>query len=329
MATMNSYHSSATEDFGMRKWIFRALLVSIALHVVLFVFFTVKKLERFNTGSGTRLVPRAFTMKRVSIRPDLADSDEDRNPAPKKAPTIPKVNVPEDRPSVDTSIKTLEKLTPAATQPPKTVLNDKPQVATTSNLNKLASVHANAALQHDLDAIHDQLIKDTPKVAETADLKLPDTSKAGTGTDTTEAHAGGMPGFSDLDELLSQAGPLSGDVKPVNMPGGALFAFDRADLLPEAIETLKKLGALIQRNPRATFSIEGHTDNFGTPEYNMKLSVERAEAVRNWLIENMHIDPSAIEAKGFGSEHLIVPGGTREQQAINRRVEIVIRTPKD
>jgi len=138
-----------------------------------------------------------------------------------------------------------------------------------------------------------------------------------------------MPGFSDLDQLLSQAGPLSGDVKPVNMPGGALFEFDKADLLPQAIDQLHKLGELIKRNPRATFSIEGHTDSIGSPEYNQKLSETRAEAVKAWLIANMHIDPSAIQARGFGSEHLIVPSGDRAQQAINRRVEIVIRTPKD
>ena len=113
------------------------------------------------------------------------------------------------------------------------------------------------------------------------------------------------------------------------MPGGALFEYNSAILLPQAIETLRKIGTLISRNPRATFSIEGHTDSFGTPEYNQKLSEARAEAVKAWLIQDMHLNPAQIQTCGFGSARLIAPAtGTKEEQAINRRVEIVIRTPK-
>jgi len=109
-----------------------------------------------------------------------------------------------------------------------------------------------------------------------------------------------------------------------------LFEYDSATLRKEAIETLSKLGILIERNPRATFSIEGYTDSFGTSEYNKKLSTARAEAVKTWLVTNMKLDPAKIQTKGLGSTKFITPAtGSREEQAPNRRVEIVIRTPKD
>jgi outer membrane protein OmpA-like peptidoglycan-associated protein len=86
---------------------------------------------------------------------------------------------------------------------------------------------------------------------------------------------------------------------------------------------------LIQRNPDAAFKVEGHTDSFGTDEYNMNLSQRRAETVRNWLVQYMSIDPDRIQNQGYGKTHLIVPADRSvEEQQLNRRVEIVIRAKK-
>jgi outer membrane protein OmpA-like peptidoglycan-associated protein len=130
-----------------------------------------------------------------------------------------------------------------------------------------------------------------------------------------------------IDRALEMTGPLPAGNKPIGMPGGALYDYNSWDLRPEAIDQLQKLGELIKRNPKATFSIEGHTDSTGTPEYNQTLSEMRAQAVRDWLVAVMKIAPERIQTRGFGSTKLIVPGDRSiEEQAPNRRVEIVIKT---
>jgi outer membrane protein OmpA-like peptidoglycan-associated protein len=100
-------------------------------------------------------------------------------------------------------------------------------------------------------------------------------------------------------------------------------------LRPGATASLQKLGRLIQRNPQALFRVEGHTDSFGSDQYNMDLSQRRAETVKSWLVANMNIDADRIQTQGFGKTHLIVPADRSvEEQQLNRRVEIVIRTKK-
>ena len=113
------------------------------------------------------------------------------------------------------------------------------------------------------------------------------------------------------------------------MPTDLLFDYDSASLRPGATASLQKLGRLIQRNPQAIFKVEGHTDSFGGDEYNLDLSQRRAETVKAWLVENMTIEPDRIQTQGYGKTRLIVPGDRSvEEQQLNRRVEIVIRTKK-
>ncbi len=89
---------------------------------------------------------------------------------------------------------------------------------------------------------------------------------------------------------------------------------------------MMKLAFIVQTNPDATFVIEGHTDSFGGDDFNLELSRKRAEAVRLWLVERLRIDASNIQVVGMGKTKPIVStAGTAEQQALNRRVEIVVR----
>ena len=136
----------------------------------------------------------------------------------------------------------------------------------------------------------------------------------------------GVPNFSNLDSLLSQQGPLSSKTAPILLPTDLLFDYDSATLRSQAVGSLGQLAELIERNPNSTFIIEGHTDNFGTPEYNQGLSKVRAESVKAWLVQNAGIDPARIQTRGLGMSRLLVAGGSVEQQQLNRRVEIVIKT---
>ena len=311
--------NNAPEVRAIRKWFLVALVISLALHGLLYEVFRVKKLERFTfSGSTERLIPRAFTVKKVVINEDLLK--------PASTPELKKTEPPKavfqnEKPSLD-KLPTDVRFTPSA--PPagdltKAIVSEKPRV----EAGKLTAPESVPQVEKEIDSMRDQLAtKNAPKILAGTGGALPDAKNGEHDGDQT-------PGYSNIDTLLEQSGPLSGNVAPLNMPGGALFDYDKASLRPDAIETLQKLGMLIGRNPRSTFSIEGHTDSFGTPDYNNKLSRARAEAVKNWLVTNMKLDPTKIQTKGFGSSRLIAPAsGNREEQAPNRRVEIVIRTPK-
>ena len=73
--------------------------------------------------------------------------------------------------------------------------------------------------------------------------------------------------------------------------------------------------------PNSRFTVEGHTDSVGSNSLNQKLSEERANSVRDFLI-NEGIDASRLEAVGYGEERPIATNNTRAGRTQNRRVEI-------
>jgi outer membrane protein OmpA-like peptidoglycan-associated protein len=312
-------HPNAAEDRGLRKWFFLALLLSLAFHAVLAFVFQAKKLEHFETGP---VAPRLVR------RPEFARHDyqkevflPDTPPAKPTTDTSAKLTSPPappvERPTADVPKNVT--LTPRATEPPKLV-SEKPDVKTSGALD----TKGDSVAQHEAMNLGERLIEQQP-INPAAQKQVPFPTSGNSETETVGSTHG--TGYSGLNELLGRTGELKGPVAPVNMPGGALFEYDSATLRRDAIPNLQKLGELIARNPRATFSIEGHTDSFGTAQYNFDLSRRRAEAVKDWLVQNMHLDPSKIQTQGFGSTRLIVPTGSKEEQQMNRRVEIVIRTP--
>lgn len=325
---MDSYYNPELEpSSGLRKWFLGALIASLVIHGILFVVFSMSKLERFDANVTTeRLVPRPFSLKQAQFDPKAFEPEPEATPATNVRPPEKLPEIAMEKPQPD-KLPDKVKLSPATTEPLKPIVNEKP-AAIDSNLARAMAPKANAAVEGELDAVQRDLVDDVaPKVAANSALKLPG-SLPRPGHEG-EAGAGALPGFSDLDDLLTRSGPLTGRVAPLNMPGGALFEYDSAELRADAIRTLEKLGELIKRNPEATFSIEGHSDSFGDPAYNFKLSKQRAESVKQWLVEKMGLESSRIETQGFGSTRLLAPAsGTREQQQINRRVEIVIRTPR-
>ena len=178
---------------------------------------------------------------------------------------------------------------------------------------------AESALKEDLDSIRQALLGDAPASAAQPAIELASGVAASEG-------ANAIPeGYSNLDELLGQAGGLTSSQAPIFMPSDVLFGYNESFLRPEAITSLEKLGELIRRNPQSRFRIEGHTDSFGGAEYNARLSLERAESVKKWLTDTMSIDPARIDTRGLGSTRPLSPvTGTVEEQKLNRRVEIVI-----
>ncbi|QQR91544.1 MAG: DUF2012 domain-containing protein [Myxococcales bacterium] len=88
---------------------------------------------------------------------------------------------------------------------------------------------------------------------------------------------------------------------------------------------MEQLADMLLRHPEIKrVEIQGHTDNVGGAELNKRLSQERADAVRQWLIAEGGIDPSRLEAKGYGMERPLLPNITRQNRARNRRVQFNI-----
>jgi len=136
--------------------------------------------------------------------------------------------------------------------------------------------------------------------------------------------------FSDLDQLLSNVGPILDQTKPILMPTDLLFGYNEVFLHKGARKSLMKLGLLIQKNPESTFIIEGHTDSTGPEEYNLSLSRQRALSVKEWLVNNLSIPAQVLQIRAFGeTKPLTNPKGTKEEQSLNRRVEIVILPPSN
>lgn len=101
------------------------------------------------------------------------------------------------------------------------------------------------------------------------------------------------------------------------------FDFDKSTLKPESSIELNQLVKLLKDNPKLKVEISGHTDNVGTEEYNMKLSQNRAEEVKNYLVKQ-GISDTRIQAKGYGKTQPIADNSTEEGKAKNRRTEFKI-----
>ena len=106
--------------------------------------------------------------------------------------------------------------------------------------------------------------------------------------------------------------------------GSIYFDYDKFELKPKEKEELNQLGKFLQANPKAFVALQGFTDNRGTPEYNMNLSRERAEAVADYLIKNFKLDSGRVAAVWYGEANPVASNDTVEGRAKNRRVEVAV-----
>lgn len=120
------------------------------------------------------------------------------------------------------------------------------------------------------------------------------------------------------------------DVRKVTPPDrlcmGLNMEFDigKADIKPQYRDEIAKVGDFMKQYPTTTAVIEGHTDNVGGSDYNMKLSLQRAENVVDYLVKNFGIEKSRLEAKGYGYTRRIAYNSTPEGRQKNRRINAII-----
>ncbi len=105
---------------------------------------------------------------------------------------------------------------------------------------------------------------------------------------------------------------------------GLNFAVGKAAIEPQYFGLLTRLQQAVNTFPECTVTVEGHTDSFGSNESNQKLSQERAEAVRQYILANMGLEESRISAVGYGESRPIANNETPEGRTKNRRIDVVI-----
>jgi outer membrane protein OmpA-like peptidoglycan-associated protein len=102
-----------------------------------------------------------------------------------------------------------------------------------------------------------------------------------------------------------------------------LFDFDKASLKPGSSRSLASVARFLTENPNRMITIEGYTDNRGSDAYNRDLSQKRADAVRDFLVQN-GISADRISARGLGEDYPVASNDTEAGRQQNRRVQIII-----
>ena len=103
---------------------------------------------------------------------------------------------------------------------------------------------------------------------------------------------------------------------------GILFDVNKSTIKPSSMGILNEIVKMMKEHPELKLQIEGHTDSDGDDAFNLKLSLDRADAVKTQLV-SMGIENTKLTTKGYGETKPISPNTTPEGKANNRRVEFV------
>jgi outer membrane protein OmpA-like peptidoglycan-associated protein len=333
-----------------RSWIWLGLIISLCLHLTLCFYFYRTRFFSVDVPLSDLPPTTTFKIRNVDMKQLEKASGDQTNPAAKPEPDSTEVQQPDERKSFDKLLQEIQATT-AMPDDMSNVLPDKPKVEqadVTSVMNEIErstaqTLSTNPNATHEQSVLNESAVSGRPQpalsgteLATSTIIKRPNTFTSKIPGDSAGPNKKSAPGFSDLDQLLAQKGPLGSGTK-IPMPDDQLFGFDSADLQPS--EILTKLATLLKRNPKATFTIEGYTDSIGTDEYNFDLSQRRADSVKQYLVQTLAIDPNRIKTRGYGNTKFIVP--PRElpptasqgdfdaeiaRQHLNRRVVISIDT---
>jgi outer membrane protein OmpA-like peptidoglycan-associated protein len=341
-------HDAIWAGRPQRNWLLVGLIVSLLLHSLLCLYFYRTQFTLADAPMKAPELSATFKVKNVDLKaldkPSMDQSEQAAKPEPDKTD----VQLPDEKKSFDALLSEMHAST-ALPDDTSDVLPDKPRVDPTNASSILNEIERSTAqiLSRSPNGTREQsMLSDSAnsgrpqpaltgtELATSTTIKRPNVINKIPG-DSAGPDRGRAPGFSDLDSLLSQRGPL-GSGTAIRMPDDQLFEYNSADLQGGSVEQLRKLATLIKRNPNARFSIEGYTDSIGSFEYNLDLSQRRADAVKEYLVQAMAINPAQIQSRGFGATKFLVqprpvtdPGMEQmeiQRQGPNRRVVIVVNT---
>ena len=343
-----NFEEALLQGQRQRNWLFVGLIVSLALHGALCGYFYRTTFLAPSATAEERVQVPTFKVKNVELEPLEKPGTDQANPAAKPEPEKTDVQLPDEKKSFDQLLDDVHAST-ALPDDTRDVLPDVPKVEQNPDSvmkeieqSSAQTLTKNPNAPREQNLLNDSATSGRPQpalsgteLATSTTIKKPNTFTKLPG-DSAGPTRNKVSGFSDLDSLLSQKGPLGSGTK-LRMPDDQLFAYDSADLQPGSMDQLQKLATLIKRNPKATFSVEGYTDSLGSPEYNLDLSERRADSVKEYLVNVMGINPAQIQSRGYGASKFLVPPrpvmvnspeekAEIERQRPNRRVVIVVHT---
>lgn len=115
----------------------------------------------------------------------------------------------------------------------------------------------------------------------------------------------------------------------IELPADVLFDFDKKDIRPDAALALTEAARILREQAKGPVRVEGHTDSKGAAAYNQTLSQQRANAVKQWLVEKEGLTKINFAIRGFGATRPAAPNANRdgsdnpEGRQRNRRVALV------
>ncbi len=326
----SAYRLPGPENLGW--WVAVAIMLAILVHVALFFALSVIKVQ-FGLAQAEEIRTASMNVEQVEVIPD--DWQDVQPPEEIETP-------PEDTASLLEDVDLLEML------PKDTEIEIRPDIKEPEFALKLENPAMSGDLAGDvpepmpapaiktdiadfgrmeesLDTVSEgQVIIDPGDAA--SNLIDPDSfnkeliKKGAEGV----SDKGVMKDFTSLDNMLGLQGNALLDKKAM-IGSDLLFDYNSDELRESARLSLMKVAMLIDRNPNLYCWIEGYTDLFGGDRFNLDLSRKRAAAVKAYLVESLRLPPEKIVIRGFGKARPIVPGGSIDAQALNRRVEIKMR----
>jgi outer membrane protein OmpA-like peptidoglycan-associated protein len=344
------YNEDIWSGSKQRNWLVVGLALSLLLHAGLCAYFYRTQFQPFSSDVKAPEQTPTFKVKNVDLQPlDKASMDQSTQAA-KPEPDKTEVQLPDEKRSFDSLLEEMHATT-AVPDDTSDVLPDQPKVDQSNATSIMKEIERSTAqvlsnspnATREQSMLNDSAVSGRPQpaltgtaIATSTTIKRPNVINKIPG-DNAGPDRGRAPGFSDLDSLLSQKGPL-GSGTAIRLPSDPLYEYDSAELQPGAITELQKLATLIKRNPNAKFTIEGYSDSFGSADYNLDLSQRRADSVAGYLVQALGVNPAQVRARGFGTAKLMVqprainasdPAAVDmeiSRQRPNRRVVIVVDT---
>ncbi len=344
------YNEDIWSGSKQRNWLVVGLALSLLLHAGLCAYFYRTQFQPLSSDVKAPEQTPTFKVKNVDLQPlDKASMDQSTQAA-KPEPDKTEVQLPDEKRSFDSLLEEMHATT-AVPDDTSDVLPDQPKVDQSNATSIMKEIERSTAqvlsnspnATREQSMLNDSAVSGRPQpaltgteIATSTTIKRPNVINKIPG-DNAGPDRGRAPGFSDLDSLLSQKGPL-GSGTAIRLPSDPLYEYDSAELQPGAITELQKLATLIKRNPNAKFTIEGYSDSFGSADYNLDLSQRRADSVAGYLVQALGVNPAQVRARGFGTAKLMVqprainasdPAAVDmeiSRQRPNRRVVIVVDT---
>ena len=325
-----TYRLPGPEHLGW--WAAVAMLVSILLHVAVFLLLDRMKVAlRFE--QARELSTAAVNVRQVEVRP--ADYDESLTPEETVTPPVDTASLLEEIDLLNALPKDAEiDIKPDLTEPEYALKMQNPAMEGDPAAVAM-QVSSNLDIEADLPELGRQ--PESMRPAEIGQVTVDpgavqvDDDSLGKFTDELlkkgangKVEQGALDGIASLDDLLDLPPNILLSKKTM-LPSDLLFEFNKAELRESAKVGLMKIALLMDRNPDLYCWIEGHTDLVGGDEFNLELSIRRAQAVKSYLVESLRMDASKISTRGFGRYEPLVIEGDTEAQSVNRRVEIRMR----